>query len=77
MTGRRIKLWEWALYVILIAFSLLVLCVSTYMNVKAIIDGWSTYGAPFSCHCDQIWDTCECSPTRMAFSGYNCSDASA
>mmetsp|Transcript_14198 Transcript_14198/g.35751 ORF Transcript_14198/g.35751 Transcript_14198/m.35751 type:complete len:514 (-) Transcript_14198:39-1580(-) len=72
MTGRRIKAWEWALWGVLICFGFLVLGVSTYMNVKAIIEGWSTYGAPFSCHCDGIWDTCECSPARMEFTGYNC-----
>mmetsp|Transcript_14205 Transcript_14205/g.35777 ORF Transcript_14205/g.35777 Transcript_14205/m.35777 type:complete len:518 (-) Transcript_14205:57-1610(-) len=77
MVDLKIKGWEWVVYVFLIAFGALVTVVSTYMNLKAIIDGWSTYGAPFSCHCDQIWNTCDCSPTRMEFTGFNCSIAEA
>ena len=77
MVDLKIKGWEWVVYVFLIAFGALVTVVSTYMNLRAIIDGWSTYGAPFSCHCDQIWNTCDCSPTRMEFTGFNCSIAEA
>ncbi len=73
MVDAKIRAWEWGVYSFLIAFGALVTVVSTYMNMRAIIENWSFYGAPFSCHCDQIWNTCECSPARMEFTGFNCS----
>lgn len=40
----------------------IVLCFwGTYVAVFHIVEHWHTYGYPFSCHCEEIWNTCECS----------------
>lgn len=37
------------------------LFVGTYFAVNNIIESWRTYGYPFACHCQGLWNTCECS----------------
>jgi len=36
--------------------------VGTYSNMKDIYESWEKYGAPFSCACEHVWNTCACSP---------------
>jgi len=67
MTGQKLKIWEWVVYITIIAFALLVTVCSTIFNIEEIVQNWSTFGAPFACHCEEIWKTCECSPGRMNF----------
>ena len=47
------------IYVTLVAFGVLVTVVSTIENFRAIAKNMSTYGKPFSCHCTDIWNTCD------------------
>jgi len=35
--------------------------VGTYLAVNNIAESWRNYGYPFSCHCEGLWNTCECS----------------
>mmetsp|Transcript_15464 Transcript_15464/g.32056 ORF Transcript_15464/g.32056 Transcript_15464/m.32056 type:complete len:161 (-) Transcript_15464:988-1470(-) len=72
MVEKPLKAWEWLLYVSLLALGVVIIVVSTMGTVKALISNWSTFGAPFSCHCQEVWNTCECSPQRMILSGFNC-----
>lgn len=37
------------------------LLVGTFYALTNIISSWETYGYPFACHCQNIWNTCECS----------------
>ena len=71
-TSGQISWWQWVIYVTLVAFGVLVTVVSTIENFRAIAKNMSTYGKPFSCHCTDIWNTCDCSESRMEFSGFNC-----
>jgi len=42
-----------------------VLCLcGTWIAVMHILDHWHTYGYPFDCHCEDIWNTCSCSATH-------------
>jgi len=72
MVEKKISWWQWVIYVTLVAFGVLVTVVSTIENFRAIAKNMSTYGKPFSCHCTDIWNTCDCSESRMEFSGFNC-----
>jgi len=67
MTGQPLKIWEWIVFIALLAFASLVTVTSTIFNIEEIIESWSTFGAPFACHCQGIWSTCECSLERMNF----------
>jgi len=40
------------------------LFVGTYTSLHSIVDSWHTYGYPFSCHCHDLWNTCECSSSH-------------
>ena len=72
MVEHKIKWWEWIIYIVIICFGVLVLVVSTIENFRQIISSAATFGMPFACHCQDLWNTCECSPNRMEFSGFNC-----
>jgi len=65
LVRRKIPIWKWAILIFLLALSALVTVTSTIQNVTKIVKNWETYGAPFECHCEAIWDTCECSDFRM------------
>merc|ERR1712113_760783 len=62
---RKIPIWQWIILSFFLVLSVLVTVVSTMQNVERIIDMWSQYGAPFACHCHDIWKTCECGADRM------------
>jgi amino acid permease len=73
MIGQKLKIHEWIIYSVIIAFAIIVTVCSTIENFRLIISHWSDFGAPFSCHCQDVWETCECSPSRMLTTGFNCS----
>merc|ERR1719265_2661939 len=33
----------------------------TYVAAERIMRPWGTYGYPFECHCENMWNTCRCS----------------
>ena len=72
MVEHKIKWWEWIIYIVIICFGILVLVVSTIENFRQIIASAATFGMPFACHCQDLWNTCQCSPDRMELSGFNC-----
>jgi len=55
---------------LIFAFGIALTVIGTYGNILDIIHNWATYGPPFSCACDDIWNTCECSPDHT---GMQCS----
>ena len=73
MIEQKVKAWEWVVYGSLIIFGALLIVISTIENVRLLLQNWQIYGSPFGCHCDAMWNTCECSEARMTASGYNCS----
>ena len=74
MVEKPLAIWEWVINLSLVAFGVMLMVISTMENVRELISNWSTFGAPFSCHCQGMWDTCECSKKRIEYSGgFNCS----
>mmetsp|Transcript_130668 Transcript_130668/g.279392 ORF Transcript_130668/g.279392 Transcript_130668/m.279392 type:complete len:490 (+) Transcript_130668:77-1546(+) len=52
--------------VIVIEFALaaLLTVAGTYFALVHIHENWNTYGFPFACHCEHIWNTCACSASH-------------
>lgn len=44
--------------------ALTMLFVGTYLAVTNIRQSWHTYGYPFACHCQGLWNTCDCSASH-------------
>lgn len=61
-----VPLWYWPFIVILFGVSFLLSVVGTMQNIREIRAAWSTFGAPFSCHCESMWKTCDCSAARVS-----------
>lgn len=57
----KLSFLEWCLIGFEILFGLLIMTVGTYDAVTTIMAGWHHFGAPFACHCENIWNTCSCS----------------
>ena len=72
MIGEKVEWWEWMIYIPIIAAGVMICVVSTIQNVTNIISNWGDQGAPFSCHCAGMWNTCACSEMRMEYTGLNC-----
>lgn len=67
---RRITMAEWPMLLCMFLLGIMLTGLGTYANVKDIVSQWSTYGNPFSCLCEGMWDTCQCSATHT---GMQCS----
>jgi len=67
--GTPIKTIDWVLCAFIFTLGTALTIVGTYSNMKDIIDSWGTYGYPFSCGCDGVWNTCDCSSDHT---GLNC-----
>lgn len=44
-----------------LAVAAMLLVFGTYFAARQIRDKWDTFGPPFACHCQSMWNTCECS----------------
>jgi len=53
-----------------LALSVVILVYGIYTTSISIMDKWASYGPPFACHCEDMWDTCSCSASRVT----SCSD---
>uniref|UniRef100_A0A7S3TFR4 Amino acid transporter transmembrane domain-containing protein n=1 Tax=Strombidinopsis acuminata TaxID=141414 RepID=A0A7S3TFR4_9SPIT len=58
---RKISKFEYLILILELQFSLLLIVVGTWASVQTIMDSWHTYGYPFECHCNDMWNTCACS----------------
>merc|ERR1739846_115475 len=58
---KRISILEWLLIVVYMALASVLFFVGTYTASMSILEHWKSYGYPFECHCEGIWNTCKCS----------------
>lgn len=47
-----------------ILVSLLVFLAGPALVLQRLREEWHTYGFPFDCHCESLWNTCDCSASR-------------
>jgi hypothetical protein len=55
---------EWMLIIAEFGIYSVVMIAGTNVSVHTIINNWATYGYPFQCNCEMMWDTCACSAKR-------------
>jgi hypothetical protein len=53
--------FEATILMVELALAVSLLVFGTYFSVSRIIDTWDTFGPPFGCHCENMWNTCQCS----------------
>jgi amino acid permease len=61
-----IPLWYWPMMAVLLVYGALSFSVGTYTSLMQINLDWASLGAPFSCHCEDMWSTCACSANRLS-----------
>jgi len=51
--------------------SVVLMIAGTSITLAHISEHWHSYGGPFECHCESLWETCECSAMQpgMEFCG--------
>jgi len=52
---------EYAVLALELAFALTLMVFGTQDAIDTISASWETYGYPFECHCEDVWNTCACS----------------
>lgn len=57
----RLGWYEWAVVAVELSLAVILTFVGTYFALTNIVSSWETYGYPFACHCQGIWNTCKCS----------------
>lgn len=63
-TGIKTSRLEWAIMAAEMLLAIVLTVFGTYSALQTISKHWETYGGPFSCHCESLWSTCDCSPGR-------------
>lgn len=60
-----------ALYCVM---ALIISIVGTYAATQRIMTSWAFYGNPFECHCEMLWNTCDCSSAHLGMESCDQSD---
>lgn len=48
-----------------VVLAIILMVFGTAAAVDDIAHHWHTYGPPFACHCENVWNTCACSPVEV------------
>jgi len=67
----KVSYAEWLLIAVEFVFALVLMVFGTIAAVQHIIEEWDTFGMPFSCHCENLWKTCECSAAHIGMETCN------
>jgi len=60
-----VSIFEWLLIVIEMSLASVLMILGTKSSLETLAAHWETYGYPFECHCEWIWNTCECSKDHI------------
>lgn len=53
--------FEWGIIYLELLLAFILMFAGTAIELKTIVAKWQTYGVPFACHCENLWNTCQCS----------------
>lgn len=67
--GQHTSRWERGLIYLELAFVTALMLGGTFVASARIAEKWETYGYPFDCHCEALWNTCECSADHSGMEG--------
>lgn len=59
---------EWTVMLLELLLAFVLMFLGTWSAVMNIVKEWHTYGYPFECHCEGLWDTCACSADHAGMS---------
>jgi hypothetical protein len=62
---RNVSVVEWVIIAIEMTLALTLTLFGTISAMQAIAQNWDSYGYPFECHCQGLWNTCECSDSHL------------
>eukprot|EP00928_Gymnodinium_smaydae_P014863 TRINITY_DN15454_c0_g2_i1.p1 TRINITY_DN15454_c0_g2~~TRINITY_DN15454_c0_g2_i1.p1 ORF type:complete len:489 (+),score=87.85 TRINITY_DN15454_c0_g2_i1:263-1729(+) len=68
-TPDQVSTVELSIVLLEFLFAIAVMIFGTYYSVTEIQRKWETYGAPFECHCEGMWNTCDCSKDHVGMKG--------
>mmetsp|Transcript_99359 Transcript_99359/g.206967 ORF Transcript_99359/g.206967 Transcript_99359/m.206967 type:complete len:478 (+) Transcript_99359:192-1625(+) len=57
----KVSIFEWIAIALEMCLAVVLLFLGTYTSLVAIHENWQSFGYPFECHCEGIWETCACS----------------
>lgn len=60
----RISIAEWTFIAVELVVSIAMLSYGTVVVSGKIMSNWHTFGYPFQCHCELLWNTCSCAAAR-------------
>jgi len=61
----KVSKLEWAIMAVELGLAFILLVFGTYTSCMQIAEDWHTLGNPFDCHCEGMWNTCECSSGHL------------
>jgi len=57
----HVGVFEWIAILAEVSLALVLMFLGTYSSIQTVVEHWHTYGPPFDCHCEGLWNTCACS----------------
>lgn len=72
----RTGYFEWFVIGVEMTLALVLMVSGTIAECETIVSHWKEYGAPFACHCENLWNTCECSAHHAGMESESCLDTS-
>lgn len=64
----HVSVLEWLVIALEVVLSLVLMVFGTISVLQTIKKDWSSYGDPFECHCEGLWNTCGCSSDHAGMS---------
>eukprot|EP00932_Pfiesteria_piscicida_P004986 SRR837773.14893.p2 GENE.SRR837773.14893~~SRR837773.14893.p2 ORF type:complete len:364 (-),score=146.03 SRR837773.14893:86-1132(-) len=61
----KISKVEWLVLFLEMVLLVVLMTFATVFAVRTLMEHWSTYGQPFECHCEGMWETCACSADHI------------
>jgi len=61
----HVSMLEWLLIAMELSLALVLMILGTKSSLETLSVHWEEYGYPFACHCEGIWNTCECSADHI------------
>jgi len=62
---RNVSVVEWVIIAIEMLLALTLTIFGTVSAMATVLQHWDSYGYPFECHCQGLWNTCECSDSHL------------
>jgi len=60
-TVSKVSRAEWTAMFFELLLACILMVLGTWSAADNIVTKWGTYGYPFQCHCEHLWNTCQCS----------------